>query len=237
MSQDQDPIDETRRFEPVDPYNIPPEGTGAPTPGYQGYQAGYEQPFEQQQPYGAPQPPPQRGFKQRLTRLGPLKLAVLGTAGVIVLGGAAWGTTAALQSGSSSSNTAASAPATDQNQTQSQAPGTGATTGGKGRRAKAPKVARIKITQVGTGSFSGIEGKGKAVTVDYDAQTRFGSKAHPLTSASLQVGMTVTVAGPLQGDTITATAVAVPAKAPKNPATPGDTASPTDPASPVGGAA
>ena len=222
MSQDQDPIDETRQFEPVDPYNIP------------GYEQPQQQPFEQQ-PYGAPQP--QRpGFKQRLTRLGPLKLAVLGTAGVIVLGGAAWGTTAAL-SGSSSSNTAASAPATDQGQTQSQAPGAGATTG-KGHRAKAPKVARVKITQIGTGSFSGMEVKGTAVTVDYDAKTRFGTKAHPLTSADLQVGMTVTVAGPLQGDTITATVVAVPAaKTPKAPATPGDTASPTDPASPVGGAA
>ncbi|MEZ0114144.1 hypothetical protein ABH920_008178 [Catenulispora sp. EB89] len=221
MSQDQDPIDETRQFEPVDPYNIP----------------GYEQPQQQsfeQQPYGAPQP--QRpGFMQRLTRLGPLKLAVLGTAGVIVLGGAAWGTTAAFQSGSSSSNTAAAAPATSQD--PNQAPGAGATTGVTGRRAKAPKLARIKITQIGTGSFSGLEAKGKAVTVDYGAKTRFGTKARPLTSADLQVGMTVTVAGPLQGDTITATVVAVPAKAAKAPGTPGDSASPTDPASPVGGAA
>ena len=202
MSQDQDPIDETRRFEPIDPYNIPPEGAGAPAPGYEGYQPGYEQ----QQPYGAPQKP---GFKQRLTRLGPLKLAVLGAAGVIVLGGAAWGTTAALQSSGSSSNTAA-APATD----QSQAPGAGATTGGK--HAKAPKAARVTITQVGAGSFTGTEAKGKTVTVDYDTKTRFGSKAHALTSADLKVGMTVTVLGPLQGDTITATAVA-PAKAAKNP--------------------
>ncbi|WP_194916659.1 hypothetical protein [Catenulispora rubra] len=222
MSQDQDPIDATRQFEPVDPYNIP---------GYEQPQA--QQPFEQQ-PHGTPQPRP--GFKQRLTRLGPLKLAVLGTAGVIVLGGAAWGTTAALQSGSSSSDTAASAPTTSQ-QDPNQAPGAGATTGATGRRAKAPKLARVKITQLGTGSFSGIEGKGKAVTVDYDAKTRFGTKAHPLTSADLQVGMTVTVAGPLQGDTITATVVAVPAKAANAPATPGDTASPADPASPVGGAA
>lgn len=211
MSQDQDPIDATRRFEPIDPYNIPADGAGAPAPGYEGYQPGFGE-----QPYGAPQAPRPQGVKQRLTRLGPLKLAVLGTAGVIVLGGAAWGTTAALQSGSSSSsnsNTAAAAPATD----QSPAPGAGATTGGGGKHAKAPKAARVTITQVGTGSFTGTEAKGRTVTVDYGADTRFGSKAHALTSADLKVGMTVTVLGPLQGDTITATAVAVPAKEAKNP--------------------
>ena len=231
MSQDQDPIDETRRFEPVDPYNIP---------GYeQPHQAFEQQPFEQQ-PYGAPQPLPKPGFKQRLTRLGPLKLAALGTVGVIVLGGAAWGTTAALQSGSSSSNTAAAAPATDQSQTPDAAP----TTGKTGKHAKAPKAAKITITQVGAGSFTGTEGKdGKTVTVDYDAKTKFGSKAHPLTSGALQVGMTVSVAGTRQGDTITASLVVVPAKAAKAPPTPGDGANPTDPtdptdpASPVGGAA
>jgi hypothetical protein len=218
MSQDQDPIDETRRFEPIDPYNIPPEGAGASAPGYEGYQPGYEQ----QQPYGAPQKP---GFKQRLTRLGPLKLAVLGAAGVIVLGGAAWGTTAALQSSGSSSNTAA-APATD----QSQAPGAGATTGGK--HGKAPKLARVKITQVGNGSFTGTEGKGRTVTVDYGAKTKFGTKAHPLTSDALKAGMTVAVAGTSQGDTITATNIAVPGKEAKAPA-----ATPTDSASPAGGGA
>ena len=223
MSQDQDPIDETRRFEPVDPYNIPPEGAGAPAPGYEGYQPGYEQ-----QPYGAPQKP---GFKQRLTRLGPLKLAVLGAAGVIVLGGAAWGTTAALQSSGSSSNTAA-APATD----QSQAPGGGATTGGR-KHGKAPKLARVKITQVGNGSFTGTEGNGKTVTVDYGAQTKFGTKARPLTSDALKAGMSVAVAGTSQGDTITATNIAVPGKEAKAPASSGDTATPTDSASPAGGGA
>jgi hypothetical protein len=226
MSQDQDPIDETRRFEPVDPYNIPPEGAGAPAPGYEGYQPGYEQ-----QSYGVPQPPQKPGFKQRLTRLGPLKLAVLGTAGVIVLGGAAWGTTAALQSSGSSSTTAA-APSTD----QSQAPGEGATTGG-GKHGKAPKLARVKITQVGDGSFTGTEGKGRTVTVDYGAKTKFGTKAHPLTSDALKAGMTVAVAGTSQGDTIMATNIAVPGKEAKAPASPGDTATPTDPASPAGGGA
>lgn len=208
MSQDQEPFDATRRFEPVDPYNIPPEGAGGPMP--PGYQEGFEH-FDMPQ---QPQPPQKPGFKQRLTRLGPLKLAVLGTAGVIVLGGAAWGTTAALQSSGSSSNTAA-APSTD----QSQAPAAGATTGGgkHGKTGKTGKVARVKITQVGTGSFTGTEAKGKTVTVDYDAKTRFGSKAHALTSADLKVGMTVTVLGPLQGDTITATAVALPAKTAKDP--------------------
>ena len=146
MSQDQDPFDATRRFEPVDPYNIAPEDAGAPT--QPGYQQGFEQP-----PFDVPQPPHRPALKQRMARLGPLKLALLGTAGVIVLGGAAWGTTAALQSTGSSSNTAAAAPATDPN--QGQTPGAGATTGGEGRHSKAPKTARVTITQVGNGSFSG----------------------------------------------------------------------------------
>ena len=233
MSQDQDPIDATRRFEPVDPYNIPPDQGAAPTQGYGDYQQGFEQ-----QPYGGPQPePPKPGFKQRLTRLGPLKVALLGTAGVIVLGGAAWGTTAAMQSsGSSSANTAAAAPATGP--TDGQAPGAGGTTGGAGgKHAKAGKPARIKITQVGSGSFTGTAAKGTTVTVDYDAGTKFGTKAHPLTSAQLKAGMTVTVVGERNGDTITATEVVEPAKTPKKPGTPGATSSPTDPTSPVGGAA
>ena len=210
MSQDQDPIDATRRFEPVDPYNIPPE----------------------HQFHGAPQQPQQAGFKQRLNRLSPLKLAVLGTAGVIVLGGAAWGTTAAFQSSGSSSNTAAAAPTTGQ--TPSQA-GAGATTGGTGKHTRAGKLVRLKVTQVADGSFTGTEVKGGAtVTVDYDARTRFGSKAHPVTSDRIQVGMTVAVIGARQGDTVTAVEIMIPAaKAPNAPATPGDT--PTDPASPVGG--
>lgn len=216
MSQDQDPIDETRRFEPVDPYNIPAQGAGAPPPGYEGYQPEFEQ-----QPYGTPtQQPPKPGFKQRLTRLGPLKLAVLGAAGVIMLGGAAWGTTAALQSSGSSSNAAVGAPAV------SQSPGADATTGGNGKH-KGGKLARVKITQLGTGSFTGTQGKGNTVTVDYGAKTRFGTKTRALTSADLKVGMTVTVLGPVQGDTINATAIAVPAKSAKSPAKPGDSASPT----------
>ena len=220
MSQDQDPIDATRPFEPVDPYNIP----------------GYQQPEEQH--YGTPQPPRAQGFKQRLTRLGPLKLAVLGTAGVIVLGGAAWVTTAALRSGgSSSSNTAASAPVTDQSQSASQPAGAGATTGGTGRRGRVQRLARVTITQVGAGTFTGTDGQGRTVTVDYDDKTRFGTKANPLTSAGLQAGMTVAVAGPRQGDTITALDVVVPARLSKTPEKPGDSANPTDPASPVGGAA
>lgn len=187
MSEDQEPIDATRSFEAVDPYNIP----------------GYEQ-----QPYNEPRPAPSPGFKQRLNRLGPLKLAVLATAGVIVLGGAAWGTTTALQSSGSSSNTAAAAPA----QTSSAA-GAGATDGkGTGKHKKTAKIARIKITQIGNGSFTGTAGKdGATVTVDYDAQTRFGSKARPLTSDKLQVGMTVVVAGTRQGDTVTATLITAPA--------------------------
>lgn len=228
MSQDQDPIDETRRFEPVDPYNIPPEGAGASAPGYEGYQPGYEQ-----QPYGAPQPPRKPGFKQRLTRLGPLKLALLGTAGVIVLGGAAWGTTAAFQSGSSSSNTAAAAPATDQNQAQS--PGAGATTGGSRKRAKAGKAVRLKVSQAQDGTIAGVDLKGEQLTVAYDASTKFGTKKNPLKPEDLRPGSLIVVVGARDGDKITATAIAVAPKAARGPAGSGPTTTPTDPASPVGG--
>jgi hypothetical protein len=233
QDQDQDPIDETRRFEPVDPYNIPPEGAGASAPGYEGYQPGYEQ-----QPYGAPQPPQKPGFKQRLTRLGPLKLALLGTAGVIVLGGAAMGTAAAFQSGSSSSNTAATAPATDQNQTQSPAAG-GATTGGTGKH-KAGKPVRLKVTHAEAGTIWGVDAKGRQITVTYGDSTKFGTKKAPFSPANVDAGQTIVVSGQRSGDTITATAIenVPPKQAPpgSDSATPPPpAASPTDPASPVDG--
>jgi hypothetical protein len=218
MSQDQDPIDATRRFEPVDPYNISAEGAGASQPGYEGYQAGFEP------AYGSPQPPePPRGFKERLTRLGALKLALLGTGAVIVLGGAALGTTAALQSSGSSSNTAATAPATDQGQTQT--PGADATTGA-GRKAKLSKPVRITITQLEAGTIHGTDAKGTSVTVVYDDNTKFGTKKNPLDPARLDVGRTITVAGARQGDTITATAIEMGNLKAKAPATPGEDPSP-----------
>jgi hypothetical protein len=237
MSQDQDPIDATRSFEPVDPYNIPPDRAGAPLPGYEGYQQGHDEQGFEQQPYGVPQQP--RGFKQRLTRLGPLKLALLGTAGVIVLGGAAMGTAAAFQSGSSSSNTAATAPATDQNQTQSQAPGGGATTGGTGKH-KAGKPVRLKVTHAEAGTIWGVDAKGQQVTVTYGDATKFGTKKMPLNPSNITAGVTVVVSGQRSGDTITATAIdgVPPKQAPGGSDTatpPTPAASPTDPASPVGG--
>lgn len=252
MSQDQDPIDATRSFEPVDPYNIPADRAGAPMPGYEGYQGPDRQGFEQQgfeqqgfdqqgfdQPHGAPRSSSQpQGFKQRLTRLGPLKLALLGTAGVIVLGGAAMGTAAAFQSGSSSSNTAATAPATDQGQTQSPAAG-GATTGGTGKH-KAGKPVRLKVTHAEAGTIWGLDAKGRQVTVTYGDSTKFGTKKAPFSPANITAGQNIVVSGQRSGDTITATAIEnVPSKQPppgSDTATPPPpVASPTDPASPVGG--
>jgi hypothetical protein len=239
MSQDHDPIDATRSFEPVDPYNIPADRAGAPMPGYEGYpqgpdQQGFDEHGFEQQPHGAPQP---QSFKQRLTRLGPLKLALLGTAGVIVLGGAAMGTAAAFQSGSSSSNTAATAPSPDQNQTQSPAAG-GATTGGTGRH-KAGKPVRLKVTHAESGTIWGIDAKGRQVTVTYDDATKFGTKKAPFGPENVNAGQTIVVSGQRSGDTITATAIenVPPKQAPPgaDSATPPPVASPTDPASPVGG--
>jgi hypothetical protein len=221
MSQDQDPYDATQRFEPVDPYNIGPEAAGVPQPGYGGHQAGFEP------AYGAPQPEPPRSFKQRLTRLGPLKLALLGTGAVIVLGGAALGTTAALQSSGSSSGTAATAPATDQSQTQT--PGAGATTGA-GHKAKVGKPIRITITQAEAGTIWGTDAKGTALTVVYDAKTKFGTKKNPLKPANLDIGEMIAVVGSREGDKITATAIEF--VNPKNhpPATPDGTATAPPPA-------
>lgn len=239
MSQDQDPIDATRSFEPVDPYNIPPDRAGAPMPGYEGYQQGHGQ-EGMEQPYGASQPKPQ-GFKQRLTRLGPLKLALLGTAGVIVLGGAAMGTAAAFQSGSSSSNTASTAPATDQNQGQSPAAG-GATTGGTGKH-KAGKAVRLKVTQAEAGTIWGTDAKGRQVTVTYGDSTKFGTKKMPVNPANITPGESIDVVGPREGDKITATAILFfNPKLPNGPTDPGTATPPSastsptsDPASPVGG--
>jgi hypothetical protein len=241
MSQDQDPIDATRSFEPVDPYNIPPEQAGAAMPGYEGYGyqqgPGYEQP---QEASAAPQQSRAQGVKQRLTRLGPLKLAVLGTAGVIVLGGAAMGTAAAFQSGSSSSNTAATAPATDQSQAQSPAAG-GATSGGTGKH-KAGKAVRLKVTEAQAGTIWGTDAKGKQVTVTYGDSTKFGTKKMPLDPANITPGESIDVVGAREGDKITATSILFfNPKLPKGPGAPGTatppraSTSPTDPASPVGG--
>ena len=221
MSQEHDPLSETRQFQPVDPYNIPPEEIGAQDPSHGGHDAGFGLEHEPSQ-----SPPPPRGVKQRLTRLGPLKLAGLGTAAVIVLGGAAWGTSAALASSGSSSSSAASAAPTLPGQDQgSSVPGDAS--GGAGRGGRLAKMARVKITQLGAGTFTGDEGKGKSVTVVYGGNTKFGTKTRPLTADQLQVGMTVTVAGQRTGDKITATSILVPGKKPRNSAPPGDTASPS----------
>jgi hypothetical protein len=140
-----------------------------------------------------------------LTRLGPLKLAVLGTAGVIVLGGAAWGTTAALQSSGSSASTAASAPTT------SQSPGAGATTSKPGHHTKAGKSAKVKITQFAasgtSGVISGTDAKGTPVTVTFDANTKFGTKKNPLKPEQLTAGKQISVAGDRVAGKITATSI------------------------------
>lgn len=212
MSQDHDrePLDATRQFQPIDPYNIGPDTAGAPLPGYEDGYAG-----EQGAAYGTPGAaagdggaPGQssRGLKQRLGRLGAPKLAALGAGLVIVIGGAAWGTSAALASSDSSS-----AP---QAQGQGQVPaGPGATTGtGKKGKNAAKAAARVKITKVDAGSFTGTEAKGKTVTVVYGDDTKFGTKARPLSADQLQAGMTVTVAGTRAGDKITAVLIAEPMK-------------------------
>ncbi|MFD0636959.1 hypothetical protein ACFQ9X_40710 [Catenulispora yoronensis] len=84
--------------------------------------------------------------------------------------------------------------------------------GKNGGKNAARTAARVKITKVDAGSFTGTEAKGKAVTVVYGDDTKFGTKARPLSADQLQVGMTVTVAGTLAGDKITALLISEPMK-------------------------
>jgi hypothetical protein len=193
MSQDHDPLDETLRFQPIDPYNIGPDTAGAPLADVEGASAA------QGTESGSRRA---GGVLQRLGRLGAPRLVALGAGLVIVAGGVAWGASAALGSGKGG------AVAQAQNPGQNPADG-GPTAGtGKGKKAKnGAKAARVTITKVDAGSFTGTDAKGAAVTVVYGDDTKFGTKARPLSPDQLQVGMTVTVAGTHSGDKITALAV------------------------------
>jgi hypothetical protein len=200
MSQDHDPLDETLRFQPIDPYNIGPDTAGAPL-------ADVEDAAAAQGPEGGPRRP--GGVRQRLGRLGGPRLVALGAGLVIVVGGVAWGATAALGSGK------AGPAAQVQNPGPNPADG-GATAGtGTGKKAKngaknGAKAARVTITKLDAGSFTGTDAKGGPITVVYGDDTKFGTKARPLSPDQLQVGMTVTVAGTHSGDKITALVIAPP---------------------------
>ncbi|MBW8803693.1 MAG: hypothetical protein JF587_07510 [Catenulisporales bacterium] len=210
MSQDDDPLDATRQFQPIDPYNIGPDDAGAP-----------ELEYASQAPTTEPRP---RGFPQRLAGLGALRLAALGTGLVLVLGGVAWGATALAASGSPSSG----AQAQDQAPPRNSADG-GATGGGAGTKAKPrAKAARVTIKSLGAGTFTGTDVRGETLTVVYSDTTRFGTKARPLTADQLQVGMAVTVAGTREGDKITALLIALPAKKADDPASDPSAAVSTD---------
>ena len=74
MSEDHDPLAETRQYHAIDPYEIAHEDEDPPV-----------------------------GFRTRLARLGAMKLAALATGLVLVVSGIAWGTSAALASSGSSS--------------------------------------------------------------------------------------------------------------------------------------
>jgi hypothetical protein len=223
MSEDHDPLADTRRFQPIDPYNIGPDTAGAPLPDHDPeYGPEYDPEYDggaagwgAQGAAGAPGAPARGGLRRRLRGLGAPKLVALGAAGVIVVGGVAWGTTAALASSKSSSSS---------NQPTAKDPlpeDAGASSGGGGKRAKTgAKAARVTITKLDTGSFTGTDAKGQTVTVVYGDDTKFGTKARPLSVDQLQTGMVVTVAGTRSGDTITAVLVAVPAKKAEPTATP-----------------
>jgi hypothetical protein len=120
---------------------------------------------------------------------------------VLVVGGVAWGTTAALAS--SGPGSAAPTAAAPQNP---------AAAAGKGAKKKSEaKAVRLKITSVAADSFVGTDAKGQSVTVAYGDSTVFGTKARPLSPDRLAVGMVVTVAGDRSGGSVDATLI-VPAK-------------------------
>ena len=215
MSEDHDPLAETRRFQPIDPYNIGPDTAGAPLPDFEGgdgAEYGAEQRAEYGGEYGTAPETPARGLR-RLRGLGAPRLAALGTAAVLLVGGVAWGATALASSSSTSSS---------QPRVQDQFPeDAGASSDGGGKPARAgARGARVTITELGTGSFTGTDAKGRKVTVVYGDDTKFGTKARPLSLDQLRAGMVVAVAGTRSGDTITAVLVAVPAKKAETTATP-----------------
>jgi hypothetical protein len=144
-----------------------------------------------------------RGFKSRYASMGKAKPALGILAVMLVAGAGTWAASAAFASPASSSSASANPPIF---------PGaTSSKSGARGDR-NANKAARVTITQLGTGSFTGTDARGQAVTVVYSGTTRFGSKVRPLSPDQLVAGMTVTVLGPRNGNSIDATAVGVPAK-------------------------
>ncbi|NUR63837.1 MAG: hypothetical protein HOV87_35025 [Catenulispora sp.] len=202
MSEDHDPLAETRQFQPIDPYNIGPDTAGAPLP-----EPGYADGDASE--YGSGQGTPERGgLRRRLRGLGAPKLAALGAAGVLLVGGVAWGATALASSKSSSS----------QPRVQEQLPeDAGASSAGGGKRAKigaknGAQAARVTITKLDAGSFTGTDARGNPVTVVYGGDTKFGTKVRPLSPDQLQAGMVVRVAGTRSGDKITALLIAVAVK-------------------------
>lgn len=123
-------------------------------------------------------------------------------AGVVVLAGAVgFGAYAVVDSsGSGSGSTAAGSPATTQapaTPTAAATSGTGgADTGkGEGKHGK-PLNVRVVIASVGPDSFTGtLVATGQQVTVRFDADTRFGTAAHPFSRGQLNAGETVLVRG------------------------------------------
>jgi hypothetical protein len=203
-------LTQTRVFQPIDPYGVGeyadlrPEAIAAAAAAADGED-------EDDEPYPS--------LKERISAFGKARAALAAAAAVLVVGGIAWGTSAALAS-------------SDAGGTPKAAPTASAPAAGKHPKKATTKPARVTITSLAAGSFSGTtELRGKAVTVVYGDDTKFGNKARPLDPADLAVGMTVTVLGEESGDTITASDIGLPVK--KGPATPGIGATDTPSATPA----
>ena len=189
-------LSQTREFQPFVPF-----GAGQPMDPQYG-----------NQPFGAEPPEdedyePRETFGERIAAFGRAKAALAAAAVLVVIGGVAWGTSAAM--GSSGSASPSPVP-----------PAASATASGAHPKKAVAKAIKVTITAVAANSFTGTEGKNKPVTVAYGDDTKFGNKEHPLSADKLAVGMTVTVLGERAGDTITATSIGVPVKVRKLPPTP-----------------
>ncbi len=186
-------LSQTRAFQPLDPY-----GTEAHRPGDYGageYRAGE---YEDEE-FDGPRP----SLRERISGWGAVRTASVGAAVLLVVGGVAWGTSAAL------ATTDASSPTTQ----ASQNPVVPLATGSQSSPTKKPaKAVRVMITHLGVNSFTGTDGKGRTVTVAYGADTKFGNKARPLSPAQLAAGMAVTVLGERTGDSVIATSIGTPVK-------------------------
>lgn len=175
-----------------EPTAVLPTAQGEPAGQYNAVDGGYAAPFPPLQPapaFAAPNGAAQRsGRKRSLLIFGGIAAVAVG------LGAGAYAVT------QPSGQTSASSPAA------TATPTPGASNGAKGVKVA---TARLKVTTVGTDSFTGMAANGTAVTVRILPTTRFGTAARPFTREQLVVGADVVARLRREADgTVVATVIA-----------------------------